>query len=222
MEYLIHVANILYVFSYSVRDILWLRLLTVAAMVSLIPFYYAKDLNTAIYWNLVFLAINLYQLYRLLLERRPVRLTLEQQRLYRGPFRAMSPREFVRFLDRGRWQDVAPGDLLVEQGDKLKELTLIADGVLAVEVDGQPVSQLEAGQFVGEMCYLTGKPASADVRAGSSCRCVQWNSDDLRSFLRDDPSVRASLQDIIGTDLASKLRVRSSSVPTLEPAPSPA
>jgi CRP-like cAMP-binding protein len=213
VEYLIHVANVLYVFSYSVRDILWLRLLTVAAMVSLIPFYYVKDLKTAIYWNILFLAINLYQLYRLLLERRPVQLTLEQQRLYRGPFRAMTPREFVKFVDLGGFEDLAVDDALVEQGAKLDRLTLIADGIAVVKIDEHPVSQLQAGQFVGEMGYLTGQPACASVLAGTTCRCLRWDNEKLRTFLADNPSVRSALQDIIGTDLAEKLR---------GPAPSPA
>lgn len=208
MEYLIHVANVLYMFSYSVRDILWLRLLTVTAMISLLPFYYVKDLNTAIYWNLLFLVINLYQLYKLLLERRPVQLTPEQQRLYKGAFRAMSPREFVRFLSLGDWHDVDEGARLVNQGTTLDVLTLIATGRLSVSVDDEPVTDLGPGQFVGEMCYLSGKPASASVHASATSRCVRWKSDDLRTFLGDNPSVRSALQDIIGNDLASKLRMR--------------
>ena len=31
MDYLIHIANVLYLFSYSMRDILGLRILTIAA-----------------------------------------------------------------------------------------------------------------------------------------------------------------------------------------------
>jgi len=35
-------ANLLYLASYSVRDILWLRILTIVAAVLLIPYYYLQ------------------------------------------------------------------------------------------------------------------------------------------------------------------------------------
>ena len=44
MDVLIHVANVLFLLSYSVRDILWLRLLTVVAIISLLPYYASNDL----------------------------------------------------------------------------------------------------------------------------------------------------------------------------------
>ena len=93
MDYLIHVANVLFLLSYLVRDILWLRLLTIVAIGSLLPYYAGNGLYPPIYWNSVFIAINVYQIYRLLMERRPVRLTLEQQRLYRLGFDRLPPRE---------------------------------------------------------------------------------------------------------------------------------
>jgi len=38
-ELLIHAANLLYLFAFMVRDILWLRILTVVAAVCLIPYF---------------------------------------------------------------------------------------------------------------------------------------------------------------------------------------
>ena len=38
VEDMVHVANVLYLSSYLVRDILWLRLLTIFAGLSLLPF----------------------------------------------------------------------------------------------------------------------------------------------------------------------------------------
>jgi hypothetical protein len=218
VEYLIHLANILYLLSYSVRDILWLRLLSVVAMLALIPFYYSQHLMQAIYWNLLFLAVNLVQLYRLLLERRPVQLTLEQQRLYRGPLRALRPRDFVRLLEIGRWVQFDAGTRIAEQGATLDRLTLIADGDATVEVDGVPVTRLGAGQFVGEIAYLTGKPASAAVAADPKCHCVQWSFPQLRTFLETRGDVRGVMQDVIGNDLAHKLRGTGVSIP--DPIPS--
>ena len=42
MDILIHVANVLYLFSYLMRDILWLRILTVVAACCLMPYFYFR------------------------------------------------------------------------------------------------------------------------------------------------------------------------------------
>ena len=45
MDYLINIANVLYLFSYLVRDILWLRILTVIAASFLIPYFYLRPIR---------------------------------------------------------------------------------------------------------------------------------------------------------------------------------
>jgi hypothetical protein len=77
LHVLINIANVLYTVSYSVRDILWLRILTVAGIAFTIPYYYLQPtpLLVPIGWDVAFAALNLYWIAKLLLERRPVKLT---------------------------------------------------------------------------------------------------------------------------------------------------
>jgi hypothetical protein len=71
MEYFINIANILYLLSYFVRDILWLRILTVIAALCLIPYFYfrAEPIMPVIYWNTFFIVLNVYWILRLASER---------------------------------------------------------------------------------------------------------------------------------------------------------
>ena len=64
MDSLIYVANILYLLSYMVRDILHLRILTIVAACCLVTYFYnqAEPLMTVVYWNLFFVALNAFQL----------------------------------------------------------------------------------------------------------------------------------------------------------------
>ncbi len=71
----IHFANVLYLVSYLVQDILWLRVLTVVAALSLIPYYATNWLGEAIAWNVVFLVINVVQI-KLLMIRRLIKVLL--------------------------------------------------------------------------------------------------------------------------------------------------
>jgi hypothetical protein len=105
-EFLIHSANVLYLFAFMVRDILWLRILTVVAAACLIPYFYFRlePLMTSIYWNLVFTALNIYWIGRLLLERLPVKLSADEQRLCELVFRTMTPREMIKVLKLATWE----------------------------------------------------------------------------------------------------------------------
>src|SRR5262249_59731440 len=95
----IQAANVLSLFAFMVRDILWLRILAVVAAACLITYFYFRPepLMTAIYWNLVFTALNVYWICRLLLERLPVNSSADEQRLCELVFRAITPAEMVKW-----------------------------------------------------------------------------------------------------------------------------
>jgi hypothetical protein len=207
MGYLIHVANVLYLLSYLVKDILWLRLLTVVAGVLLMTWAYLQPapLWPSIAWNALFLAINGYQIWLLILERRPVRLSEREMRLYQLVFRALTPREYVKLLALGRWQDAAAEARLVERGRALDQLLVLASGRAAVRFGDRSV-ELGEGRFVGEMSFITGDAPNADVFATEAVRYVSWPKAELTRFLADHPALRAAWQSVLGADLVTKLK----------------
>lgn len=72
METLIYIANILYLFSYFVQDMLRLRILTVCAATCLVTYFYLQPqpMMTVVMWNLFFIGLNVMQLARILWARR--------------------------------------------------------------------------------------------------------------------------------------------------------
>ncbi len=71
MEALIYTANILYLVSYLVKDILHLRLLTIVAACCLVTYFYCQPepMMTVVSWNLFFVMLNVVQLSRILWDR---------------------------------------------------------------------------------------------------------------------------------------------------------
>src|SRR5436309_2472510 len=53
--------------------------------------------------------------------------------------------DLMRSGERPKRRDLSPGDTLVEQGDPGNELYLLLDGVLGVEVDGEPAAEIGPG-----------------------------------------------------------------------------
>lgn len=209
MVVLIHLANVLYLFSYLVKDILWLRLLTVVAGGVLLAYYalLPVPLWPAIAWNTVFLAINVRQIQVLLLERRPVHLPPEELHLYQLAFRSLKPREFAKLLKLARWDDIAAGQRFVTKGEALERIMVISKGRARVDVGAAAAALVELGpgRFVGEMSYLTGSAPSADVVAVEATRVACWAQRELRDFLGRDAELRAIVQMAIGEDLVAKL-----------------
>ena len=208
MEYFIHIANVLYLFSYTMRDILWLRVLTVAASCFLIPYFYFRPdpLILAIYWNLVFTSLNVFWICRLLLERRPVKLSDDEQQLCQIAFRSLTPREMKKILKLSSWNNAVPGECFVSKDEPLERLILIYSGQANVEIDGQKVGELHAGQFIGELSYFTDDVAAANVVATQDTRYVSWPKNRLRSFLDSNADLRAAFQIILGSVLAKRLQ----------------
>jgi len=65
---------------------------------------------------------------------------------------------------------IEEGATLVEQGEEGNDMYLLLDGVLEVEVDGDPVAQLGPGAVVGEMAALGGGARTATLRASTPVR----------------------------------------------------
>lgn len=73
MDHLISAANLLYVLAYFTQNLLRLRILTLVAAACLAAYFASRPepLWTVVAWNLFFFGLNLFQLARILLRRRP-------------------------------------------------------------------------------------------------------------------------------------------------------
>jgi len=208
MTSLLHLGNIFYLVAYSVRDMMWLRIITVAATLCLIPYYAVREapLYAPIIWCTLFTLVNVVQIVLLVLQRRPIFLGEEELHLYRTIFRALTPREFGKLLSIAEWKKANVGKMLLEQDEPANELMLIASGQAAVELDGRRVTEVCAGQFVGEMGFLTQQSASARVVAAAQVDYLAWPSSKLRWMLDGAPELHLKFQGVLGSDLVAKLR----------------
>jgi hypothetical protein len=208
IDILVHAANLLYLFAFMVRDILWLRVLTVVASFCLVAYFYFQPvpLVSPIYWNIVFTALNVYWIVRLLMERRPVRLTLDEEVLCELVFRTMTPREMTRLLGLATWQNATAGECFLHRGEMLDSLMVIFSGKACVEVDGRSVAELRPGQFIGSLNYVTEETAPTDIVALEPTRYISWPKAKLQTFMKENPDLHSALKTTLAIDLARWLR----------------
>lgn len=212
---MVHLANVLYLCSYLVRDILWLRVLTILAGLSLLPFYGSCSdhvLWAPIAWNLVFMTVNLVQIGLLVRERRPQLLMGPEQELYKQVFSDLTPGEFRRLMKLGEWREIADGSTIVHRDSVVLDMQVLREGTLEVRAAGGVIAQLKPGQFVGEMSFLSGEKATADVIATEPSRVLAWSQESLNELLERKPALAFKIRGILGRDVVAKLRAHGTAV----------
>jgi hypothetical protein len=208
MEALIHSANLIYLVSYVMRDILWLRIFTVIAAACLILYFYflPEPLLTPVYWNILFITLNVYWIARLLLERRPVQLTADEKQLCELVFRLVSPREMISLLKIGTWETAEANECLIASGSELDKLMLIQSGQACLIVDGVKTQIINPGQFMGSISFITDEIAPADFVALEPMRYLRWDKSSLKRYLTKNPELHAAIQTTLSMDLTEKLK----------------
>ena len=206
-DLLVNFSNILLLVSYSVRDILWLRWFAVAAALTNIPYFLSQAdiLWPPVLWGLVFTLINLYQIFRIYMERRPVVLSADEQQLYDMGFHSLRPREFVSLVLTGEWKNASTGDRVLAEGAPVSSVCVAIAGTVHVRRQGQDLVELRPGHVIGTALALTGEPSPVEATFTEPARYMCWSLSNLRSFLDKRPELRATLQSLVNRDLAGKL-----------------
>lgn|SRR5512146_2392753 len=206
-SYFIHAANILLFLAYSVRDILWLRLFAVASALMAIPYFVLQPtpLWAPLAWSAVFAAINMFQSWRLFLERRPIKLTDEENEVSRLVFRDLAPRKVLQVLSIGSWTTVKAGEYFIEHGKCAETISLIVRGKVRITRDDHYLAELGPGNLVGSALLLSGLPADVDAVATEAVRAVRWEVETLQRYLSANPETRIIMQQHLARDLAGKV-----------------
>jgi CRP-like cAMP-binding protein len=206
-NYFIHAANVLLLVAYSVRDILWLRLFAVAASLISIPYFTLQPtmLWAPLSWSVVFAAINLLQSWRLYIERRPVKLTAEEEEIRRLVFRDLPPRKVLQVLSIGSWATLEVGERLLERGKLPDAVSLIVRGKVQVTREGLVLGELVAGNVVGSALILSGVPSEVDAVTVEPGRAMRWELGALERYLTANPETRTVMLQHLVRDLAGKV-----------------
>jgi hypothetical protein len=201
-----HLAFGLIAFSFIVKDILWLRLVSILA--SLFSVFYnwvipVEPMWIPIGWNFVFVLLNLYHIAVLMYEKRPVKMNDKNAELYETLFKDMTPVEYLKVSKIAEWKTFKPGEIIIQQGMPVKDLHLIYNGTVDVVVKDKTVAQLKDGQFVGEMSFLTEKPATATCVVRHNAELLVWRQREFKELLKRNPSLYYSIQSLLSTQLVS-------------------
>jgi len=201
-----HLAFGLIAFSFLVKDILWLRLVSILASAFGMAYNYfipANPMWIAIGWNGIFIGLNLYHIAVLVYEKRPIKMAPKDKELYQTLFKDMTPVEYLKISKIARWKKFAAGDVMIRQEHMVTDLILIYNGTVDVMVRDKKVAELRDGQFVGEMSFLTEKSATATCVVKHDTECLVWKQPEFKDLLKRNPSLYYTIQSLLSNQLIS-------------------
>ena len=202
----VHLAFGLIAFSFLVKDILWLRVVSILASLFSVFYNYTipvEPMWLAINWNFVFITLNLYHIAVIIYEKRPIKMAPKDKELYETLFKDLSPVEYLKISKVARWEKYESGEKIIRQGTPVLDLILIYNGTVDVAVDGKKVAELRDGQFVGEMSFLTEKPATATCVVKHNTECLVWKQPEFKDLLKRNPSLYYTIQGLLSSQLVS-------------------
>ena len=99
---------------------------------------------------------------------------------------------------------------LAEENQALEKLFFICAGRVRMTIARRQVSHLERGTFVGEVAFLTERPATATVIAEGPVRVLAFERSKLSQFFDKESEVAGLIYQLLGRDLAHKIKVSNS------------
>ena len=201
-----HLAFGLIAFSFLVKDILYLRLVSILASLFSVFYNYVipvEPMWIPIGWNFVFVGLNLYHIAVIIYEKRPIKMAPKDKELYETLFKDLSPVEYLKISKVAQWKTFKSGETIIRQEHLVPDLILIYNGTVDVVVENKKVAELKDGQFVGEMSFLTEKTATATCIVKHNTECLVWKQPEFKELLKRNPSLYYTIQSLLSNQLVS-------------------
>lgn len=91
------------------------------------------------------------------------------------------------------FEDYAPGDIIIRQGDRADFVFNMTSGVAEVLVDDVTVGRIGEGEIFGAMAALTHADRSATVKAKTACSVVKVPKEQFTELIKSNPATIHSL-----------------------------
>lgn len=109
------------------------------------------------------------------------------------------------WLDAASVRHLRQGTELFAQGSAVAHLYLLVGGELEVRRNGRAIARLWPGEVIGELSFLRGRPASADIAAQQDSLVLALPQTELRRRLGADAGFSARFHRALSLTLADRL-----------------
>lgn len=203
LEILFHVGNAITLIAFLFRDQIQLRALMVLSM-ALQALYYTwlpgGPLFDPLLWKLLTIALNLVMIVIIIRDRFGYDIEADMRPLYEA-IHVLSPGQFRRLIKIA--VRVAGPKPILTRGTRPKELFYLVKGSADIAKDGRHLT-VGAGVFLGEIAFLSGGEATADVTLSAEAEVLAWPVADLKALMAKTADIDIGIRGVLSHDLAAK------------------
>jgi CRP-like cAMP-binding protein len=124
-------------------------------------------------------------------------------------FGQMSDDDIEWMIDNGTPRQLAPGDVVVREGQPIEALYIVLEGALIVSAASSgkaEIARLGAGEIIGEISFVDSRPPVATVTATMPSTVFALDRTQLYGKLERDPWFAARFYRAVSVFLADRLR----------------
>ncbi len=113
-----------------------------------------------------------------------------------------------RLVEQARWVRYAPGDVVVREGDRARDMFVVASGRVVVRKGkaGVELGHLPAGEVFGEVALIDARPRSATVAACEMAELMVLSAETFATLGRVEPDAHLRIVTNIARAIADRLR----------------
>lgn len=204
----VHLATMCYVLGLLTRNELVLRMFLLLGTAFYILYYYyiaETPLWEAILTSVLIGSANIPVIYRIYRERSTFGMSDEMLKLYQS-FPNFNPGQFRKIIGEGNIVHDSDARIILEAGKEPEKLYLtISDGFVVSRAAQH--AEIGPGNFLGEISFLLGGAATADVTARKGASFVVWEKKRLRRLMDSNEQIANAFSVLLNKDVASKLAV---------------
>ena len=203
----------LYIGTYAAQQIVYLRgrgysyagLNLAASACVLISLSEEFNLSSAMI-QICWISISAIGMVRYYLLSNHMHYTQEEKSMLADALAALPRTKTRKFLDLGVWIDAPAGTVLTVEGEPVQTLVYIATGRADVFNRGSVIAHCYDKTMIGELTVFSGEPATATVKLTEASRLFSVSALALRSQMRRDPELHASIESCFAVQMVEKLK----------------
>ena len=209
-----HLSYILLVASMMMRTMLWLRIIAISAGVvsALYGYFFLLDFVT-VFWEVIFVSVNLIQLLILEIENRRAKFSEDEQKFIEAVVPQVEKAHAKRLLKLAKHVEYEAGSVLTEEGKPVERLLFLIRGAVRIDKEGSMVGVCGHDDFIGEIGFMLNTNATATSVVTNSARALSFDFEALHNLLAKHPDLRHALESSFNRNLVGKL-VKSNEGPS--------
>ncbi|MEQ1900184.1 MAG: cyclic nucleotide-binding domain-containing protein [Devosia sp.] len=211
-----HFTYFLLIVSMLMRRMIWLRAFAILSGTTKILYRAVLVVDpVSVLWETVFTLVNIGQLVLIWYYEYHHRFAEEENHFADSMPAGIERGAIKRLLELSELVRAAPGEKLTIEGEPVTSLIYVADGIVQIERGDRIVAICGPGDYVGELSFLSGDPASATASVVKPARLLSFSQDKLRTATAANPELRRTLESALNRNLAGKLvRTNGAEIPT--------